>query len=285
VATNSESDTVYLLDPATCETLRALPHPAAGFNGAGLELDPAGNLWMVGMGTGTAYLVESGLPVYSDAPWLSATPESGSVGVDGTTALDVKVDTTGLAPGVHRAILVITTNDPDTSMVALPVTLVVPRYRQGVNTGGPAWTDASGVDYAADRAYAPGMYGYVGSSSTRSTTAPIAGTDADRLYQDLRTGMTAYRFDVPDGHYTVALSFAELAARKAGARVFSISLEGVTVQANLDVFAAAGAQNAAYDLVFEVDVTDGVLDIGFGAQRGDKPIINGILVTEMPPGS
>jgi hypothetical protein len=32
-------------------------------------------------------------------------------------------------------------------------------------------------------------------------------------------------------------------------------------------------------------VTDGLLDVSFLAQRGDSPIINAILVTEMPPGS
>jgi hypothetical protein len=41
----------------------------------------------------------------------------------------------------------------------------------------------------------------------------------------------------------------------------------------------------AIDKSFVAEVTDGVLDIGFLAQRGDKPIVNGILVTEMPPGS
>ena len=34
-----------------------------------------------------------------------------------------------------------------------------------------------------------------------------------------------------------------------------------------------------------VEVTDGVLDLSFVAQRGDDPIINGILVTEIPLGS
>jgi hypothetical protein len=51
------------------------------------------------------------------------------------------------------------------------------------------------------------------------------------------------------------------------------------------VFAAAGGQRIAYDRTFIVEVTDGVLDIGFIAQRGDQPIVNGILVTELPPGS
>ena len=47
-ATNSESDTIYLIDPINCETSMALPHPGGGgFNGAGIELDNTGNLWTV----------------------------------------------------------------------------------------------------------------------------------------------------------------------------------------------------------------------------------------------
>jgi subtilisin family serine protease len=285
-ATNSESDTVYLLDPATCETVRALPHPDPGYNAGGLELDPAGNLWMISMGSGTVYLVESGLPNYSDAPWLTVSPASGTVAPDESAAVDVTIDTTGLAPGIYRAAVVITTNDEDSSLALLPVTLTVPAYLQGINAGGAAFTDTNTdqTAYAADRAYAPGAFGWVGTSSTRSTRTAIDGTDADALYQDLRTGMTAYRFDVPDGHYQVVLRFAELTAKKAGARVFSVGIEGATVASNLDLFAAAGGRFVAYDLVFETDVSDGVLDIGFGAQRGDAPIVNAILVTEMPAG-
>ena len=127
-------------------------------------------------------------------------------------------------------------------------------------------------------------FGYVGGSA-RSTPSPIGGTDRDPLYQDLREGMSAYRFAVPNGVYRVDLAFAELSATKAGARIFSVSLEGAPVISNLDVFAAAGGRRIAYDQTFTVEVTDGVLDISFVAQRGDKPIINGMLVTELPPGS
>jgi hypothetical protein len=138
--------------------------------------------------------------------------------------------------------------------------------------------------YATDRAFSAGGFGYVGGQS-RSSSGAIGGTERDPLYQDLRTGMSAYRFAVPNGVYKVDLAFAELQAKKAGARVFSVSLEGSAVISNLDVFAAAGGQRIAYDRTFIVEVTDGVLDIGFIAQRGDQPIVNGILVTELPPGS
>jgi len=68
-ATNSENDTVYALDPGTCAIVPtlglngtgALPHPDPGFNGAGLEMDENGNLWMVSMGSARAFLIASGL--------------------------------------------------------------------------------------------------------------------------------------------------------------------------------------------------------------------------------
>jgi hypothetical protein len=168
----------------------------------------------------------------------------------------------------------------------VPVTLVVPTYQQGIDAGVGAYVDPTTGDiFASDRAFSTGGFGYVGSSSIRTTTADIAGTDRDPLYQDLRSGMSAYRFSVPNGTYKVDLSFAEIQLKKKGARVFSVSLEGSPVIANLDVFAAAGGRNIALDQSFVVTVTDGVLDIGFIAQRGDAPIVNAILVTEMPPGS
>jgi len=286
-ATNSDTDAIFLIDPATCDAVRSLPHPdGGGFGGAGIEVDVVGNLWTVGQNSGNAYLIESGLPAFSDVPWLSVSPTVGTVPPDGSQELTITADSTGLEPGVYRAIVVVQTNDPDNSNIQVPVTLVVPTYQQGIDTGAGTYTDpANGNFYASDRAFAAGSFGYVGPSSTRSTGADIAGTTRDPLYQDLRTGMTAYRFSVPNGTYRVDLSFAELQYQKANARVFGVSLEGSAVLSNFDVYASAGGRYVALDRSFLVEVTDGVLDISFLAQRGDKPIINGILVTEMPPGS
>ena len=285
MATNSESDTIYLVDPTTCETLRALPHPdGGGYGGAGIETDVVGNLWLTGQNSGNAYLVESGLPVFGNVPWLSESPTEGTVQPDGAATVDVTADATGLEPGLYRAIVVVGTNDPDNGFIQVPVTLVVPSYQQGVNAGGPVYADGGGTAFAADRPFSAGGFGSVGASSTRSTRSDIDGTTDDPLYQDLRTGMTGYSFAVAEGTYRVDLAFAEIVARKTGARVFNVTIEGQTVLANLDVLAAVG-RNAALDRSFVVEVADGTLDIGFTAQRGDAPIVNAILVTEVPPGS
>jgi len=286
-ATNSESDTIYLIDPATCETLRAIGHPdGGGGNGAGIELDAAGNIWTVGQNSGNAYLIDSGLPQFSDVPWLTVSPTEGTVPLDGSQALTFTADSSDLGVGVYHAIVVIQTNDLDHANIQVPVTLVVPAYQQGINAGGGSYIDpAQGDLYGADRAFTASGFGYVGASSTRSTTAGIAGTTRDPLYQDLRSGMTAYRFTVPNGTYRVDLGFAELQQTKVGARVFSVGLEGANVLTNFDIVAAAGGRYIALDRSFLVEVTDGVLDISFTAQRGDTPIVNSILVTETPPGS
>jgi hypothetical protein len=65
VATNSVTDTVYELNfddiHGTCAIVSKLPHPDPGNNGAGLEMDENGNLWMVSQKSATVFLVDSGL--------------------------------------------------------------------------------------------------------------------------------------------------------------------------------------------------------------------------------
>ncbi len=74
MATNSDTDTIYALNPDTCTIITTLgnngtlPHPDPGFNGAGLEMDEKGNLWMVSQGSAKAFLVVSGLPISTPPP-------------------------------------------------------------------------------------------------------------------------------------------------------------------------------------------------------------------------
>ena len=93
------------------------------------------------------------------------------------------------------------------------------------------------------------------------------------------------RFAVPDGTYKVDLSFAELQVVAPGDRIFSVAFENAPLIWQLDVASAAGGLLTAYDRSVMVEVTDGVLDISFVGNLGDVPIVNGILVTEVPPGS
>ncbi len=74
-----------------------------------------------------------------DIPWLSEDPTSGSVPPGECTVVDVTFDSTGLTPGDYLGNLVITSNDPDTPEVTIPVTLTVLQ---------PA--DITGVTYTVD---------------------------------------------------------------------------------------------------------------------------------------
>jgi subtilisin family serine protease len=234
-------------------------------------------------------ILENGVPyAYAfepvvDLPWLSEDPSVGTVPAGATQQVQVTVDTTGLAPGLYRARLLIRTNDPHNPSFQIPVTLIVPGYYQGVNTGGGVYTDMAGDTWAADQAYAAGSFGYIGSSSTQNTRKPIAGTDDDRLYQNFRQRMQEYRFDgLPNGVYAVDLRFAELSRTNPGRHLFDVIIEGNLVLPAHDIAAEVGSL-AADDHVFYVVVTDGQLNIRFVARTGfGVPIINAIRVIHRP---
>ncbi len=57
--------------------------------------------------------------------WLSVTPSSGTIEPQGEALLDVTMNATNLAEGVYYADLSFATNDPDNSVVVVPVTLTV----------------------------------------------------------------------------------------------------------------------------------------------------------------
>jgi PKD repeat protein len=65
------------------------------------------------------------LDVAFDIPWMSETPISGTVAPGACTTVDVTFDSNGLAPGVYTANLVVTSNDPDTPEITVPVSLTV----------------------------------------------------------------------------------------------------------------------------------------------------------------
>jgi subtilisin family serine protease len=294
-ATNSETDTIWLVDPVTCDASRAIAHPdGGGFGGAGIELDRAGNLWTVGQNSTSAYLVESGLPDFSDVSWLTIGTTEGTLEPDATVNLGIQVDTTGLAPGVYRAIVAVVTDDPLNPVLQVPVTVVVPAFQRGVNAGGARYVDNDGDVYLVDRPWVArirdgipfvGPYGYEGPGAVRKTTAGIRGTTEDGRYRDQREAMDAYRFTVEPGVYQVELSFAELQFQDQGDRVFNVTMEGERVLHSVDVVEESGSWRRALDLTFIVFVEDGVLDIEFDAPRGHKAIVNAIFISRLPEGS
>ena len=83
----------------------------------------AGN-WMV-RGYGTSGPASCSSP--AEIPWISATPNTGTIPGHGATPVDVSFDSTGLATGIYTGTLCIESNDPIKPLVQVPVELnVVP---------------------------------------------------------------------------------------------------------------------------------------------------------------
>ena len=141
-----------------------------------------------------------------------------------------------------------------------------PTLVTAVNVGGGQVTASNGVVFQADAGPTTGG----AASQVFSTTAGIAGTTDDALFQDERWtpgGSYTYEIAVANGTYQVDLLLAEIYSgiTGPGQRVFDMSLEGQALAAlqNIDVYAQVGA-NAAYTISQQVTVNDGSLSIQVG---------------------
>ncbi len=72
-----------------------------------------------------ATYVHSAMAIKFTTSWLSASPTSGMVGPGGLVQVGVTLDATSIAPGTHTGNVVISSNDPDTPVINVPVTLLV----------------------------------------------------------------------------------------------------------------------------------------------------------------
>lgn len=143
------------------------------------------------------------------------------------------------------------------------------------------YTDSTGVQWLPDQVYVSGSntWGSTGSGQVYTTSEPITGTADSTLYQSELwwAGNGGYRFAVPNGQYSVTLKFAEIYPfASAGARVFSVRLEGTTVAWELDLAKTVGKYRA-YDVMTTTVVSDGVLNLDFIRETGN-PQVNAIRV-------
>lgn len=150
-----------------------------------------------------------------------------------------------------------------------------------VNVGSNAdFIDAQNRVWLADQPYSPGSWGSIGERAKWIYSSPpdrnILGTADDPVYQTMQEGLSAYKFDVPDGNYEVELLFAETKFDQPGKRVFSVKIEGRTVFEDLDLAAVANPRHA-FDRKFAVTAKDG-LTIEFVPVVGE-PVLSGIRVT------
>jgi hypothetical protein len=217
---------------------------------------------------------------FTDVPWLSENPTSGTIQPGGSTVVQVTVDTHGLAPGsTYNAILTFRTNSGRRPNLTVPVRLVVPAL--GLNSGGGAYTDSAGAPWLADQAYtAANQAGYIQQPRrTTSTHSAIGGTTDDPLYQDARITSMTYRISgLPDGVYRLELKFAEIQNKRPGDRQFDVIVNGSPYLIAFDIAAQVG-QNYALDRTLNVSALNGEVTVQLARRQGaGDPILNAIRV-------
>ena len=217
---------------------------------------------------------------FTDVPWLSESPTSGTINPGGHTDVQVTVDTHGLAPGtVYQATLTFRTNSGRRPNLSVPVRLVVPAL--GLNSGGGAYTDVAGDPWLADRAYtAANQAGYIQSPRrTASTRSAIGGTDDDPLYKDARISPMTYRISgLPEGVYRLELKFAEIQNKNPGQRQFDVIVNGSPYLIAFDISALVG-QDYALDRTLLVSPVGGEISVQLAnRQAHGEPILNAVRV-------
>lgn len=107
-------------------TVSGLAGPVQGRFGLRYYVDDAGasgaNSNYIGIDT-LSYTTLCSSP--NDVPWLNLSPTSGSTAAGGSSTVNVGTNSTGLSAGTYTANVCVTSNDPLTSLVIVPVTLTV----------------------------------------------------------------------------------------------------------------------------------------------------------------
>jgi beta-galactosidase len=157
------------------------------------------------------------------------------------------------------------------------------------------------VVWIPEKEYEEGSWGYIGGTDfqnkTRYGNFPISDlaikdTDKDPIFQSQRVGLSAVKFDVPDGKYSLSLLWAELVSdikheklaynlgndkiqQEVNERIFNVKINGLMVEFNLNLTEKYGAERAI-SKKYEVVVSGGEgLIIEFEPVSGN-PILNAL---------
>ncbi len=174
----------------------------------------------------------------TSVPWLSVSPASGTAVAGGSSQIDATIDASGLLPGTYEATVCISGNDPQRSIIGVPVTLEV---QMGPNDGTLEGTVQSlGYCSADPSALAGATIEVSGTGGTYTTT-----TDASGHYQ-LALSDTG-------NPWTVSVTAADhLADSESGVAVVAAG----TVTVDFDLTLAAGCTThdpAQFDVQVAVD--------------------------------
>ncbi len=210
-------------------------------------------------------------------------------GNDTATVTLIDATTPGFAINGANAASVVTVIEDD-SAVQGTIALRINAFGDDIPTldAGPSWLgDIVGagarqyltvVDDRGDT-----FNGYVGDPNAIPSGVP------ETVLDTARSSDVPFTYSIPvtdiggAGLYRVNLYVAELFAnaQSGGSRNYDASLEGVVISAfnDIDPGALFGADVGV--LTGEVDVLDGVLDIGFLQDIADNPLINGIEIIKV----
>ena len=155
-------------------------------------------------------------------------------------------------------------------------------WERRVNCGGDSLTTEAGIGFSPDVDFSEGLgYGY-GGGSPIATTHLIGGTSDSDLYREVRNNFTRYSFEVPNGAYRVRLHFVDILSHHPGNTALSVSIQGVSVIDNLDIFERV-ERDYALPYQFLASVGDGLLEVvGVGQPRSQ---LGAIEVVEVVPHS
>ncbi len=135
-----------------------------------------------------------------------------------------------------------------------------------------AFTDSIGNAWSADRFANAGLVGF--------KPNVVENTIDDDLYRTYRYGNFTYAIPVANATYDVSIGMMETWWDAPGRRLFSVSAEGSTMLANLDLYAIAG-KFTAVERTFTVTVSDGLLNLSF-TSIADNAIVSTIAVVRRP---
>ncbi len=156
------------------------------------------------------------------------------------------------------------------------------RFVLRVNCGAyESYTDKAGNVWLPDQFMEEGKdWGAVDGMTIDRGELGIADTNSPKIYETERYSLSAYKFKLSNGKFTVRLHFAETfdGITGEGQRVFSVSINDNAVLKDLDVYKETGGLKKPLVKEFKgVAITNKELVIGFTSNI-ENPEINGIEI-------
>lgn len=161
--------------------------------------------------------------------------------------------------------------------------------------------EETGEIWISDQAFSENSFGFIGGDvfqqskdKFNGTAANIKLTEKEPLYQTMREGMEAYKFEVPAGKYKISLLMTEPnrsastqsiynlgsdeKKNSSETRIFDILINDRLVEKDLNLAAEYGILNAV-ELNYEI-ITENTIEIKFKSSSG-KSILSGIRLEKL----